>query len=104
MTNEAIKIDDDIIIEERLNTEAGALQHIVLWSEDRPMWQRDALRRLCLKDVLNEADYVALMAIAKSDETAAQPLKHMNMCHYRMPLTQAEGILYRTKKSMGERL
>lgn len=76
MTNEAIKIDDDVIIEERLDTEAGALQHIVTWSEDRPMWQRDALRRLCRKDVLDEADYVALMSIAKGDETAAQPLKH----------------------------
>lgn len=76
MTNEAIKIDDDVIIEERLDTEAGALQHIVTWSEDRPMWQRDALRRLCRKDVLDEVGYVALMSIAKGDETAAQPLKH----------------------------
>ena len=55
MTNEAIQIDYDVIIEERLDTEAGALQHIVTWSEDRPMWQRDALRRLCRKDVLDEA-------------------------------------------------
>jgi hypothetical protein len=61
---------------EGLDTEAGALQHIVSWSEERPMWQRDALRRLCRKDVLSEEDYAALIVIAKGDETAAQPLKH----------------------------
>jgi hypothetical protein len=61
---------------ERLDTEAGALQHIVLWSEERPMWQRDALRRLCRNERLSEGDYTALIAIAKGDETDAQPLKH----------------------------
>ena len=64
---------------EQLSTEAGALQHIVSWSEERPMWQRDALRRLCCKDVLSEEDYAALLVIAKGDETRAQPLKHEQM-------------------------
>lgn len=74
MAKEAAIIDSDKI--ERLDTEAGALQHIVSWSEKRPMWQRDALRRLCRKDVLDDEDYTALMAVAKGDKTAAQPLKH----------------------------
>ena len=59
----------------RLDTEAGALQNIVAWSADRPMWQRDALRRLCNKESLNEDDYEALLVIAKGDEAAAQPLE-----------------------------
>ena len=74
MRSEATIRDRDMI--ERLDTEAGALQHIVSWSEERPMWQRDALRRLCRKGVLSEEDYAALKVIAKGDETAAQPLKH----------------------------
>jgi energy-coupling factor transporter ATP-binding protein EcfA2 len=60
---------------ERLDTEAGALQNIVAWSADRPMWQRDALRRLCGKESFDEGDYEELLAIAKSDETKAIPLK-----------------------------
>ncbi len=60
---------------ERLDTEAGALQNIVTWSVDRPMWQRDALRRLCNKNSLDEDDYEALLVIAKGDESAAKPLK-----------------------------
>lgn len=59
----------------RLDTEAGALQNIVAWSTDRPMWQRDALRRLCMQDSLTEADYGELLIIAKGDESNAQPLK-----------------------------
>ena len=66
---------------ERLNTEAGALQNIVAWSMNRPMWQRDVLRRLCDKNSLDESDYEALMAIAKGKETTAKPL---NTSHHQM--------------------
>lgn len=74
MNNETIEINSNLM--EQLDTEASALQHIVSWSEKRPMWQRDALRRLCYKDTLDEKDYAALIAIAKGDETTAQPLKY----------------------------
>lgn len=60
---------------ERLDTEAGALQNIVAWSVERPMWQRDALRRLCGKETLDENDCEELLVIAKGDESNAQPLK-----------------------------
>ncbi len=72
--SEATMLDDDVTL--RLNTEAGALQHIVSWSEERPMWQRDALRRLCHKAILSENDYSELMAIAKEGDVIVQPLKH----------------------------
>lgn len=37
-------------------TPAGAMQELLAWSADLPMWQRDALRRLCQCDQLPEGD------------------------------------------------
>ncbi len=42
------------------------LTEILDWSEGRPKWQRDALRRLMLNDVLSENDILALTEICKS--------------------------------------
>ena len=56
--------------DKELHTEAGALQNILAWSEDRPRWQRDALRRLCTKISLDEDDYKELLAITKGEKIA----------------------------------
>ena len=56
------------------SSEATALASIVAWSADCPVWQRDALRRLCSKDRLDEADLAALMAICKGDASSAVPI------------------------------
>lgn len=56
-----------------ISTEAEALQDIISWAKDKPLWQQDALRRLCQKGVLNEADYVELMKICKN-QSAAVPI------------------------------
>lgn len=69
------KIEKTLETTERLDTAAGALQNIVTWSADRPMWQRDALRRLCSKESLDEGDYGELLVIAKGDESKAVPIK-----------------------------
>jgi hypothetical protein len=42
------------------------LQEILKWSEERPMWQRDALRRLVVQGSIQEKDYDDLLAICKS--------------------------------------
>jgi len=42
------------------------LQEILAWSQDRPAWQRDALRRLVLNDELSDDDIRALTEISKS--------------------------------------
>ncbi len=42
------------------------LQEILQWSQDRPMWQRDALRRLVLNGDLFEEDVLKLTEICKS--------------------------------------
>jgi energy-coupling factor transporter ATP-binding protein EcfA2 len=46
-------------------SEAAALAAIVQWSTECPVWQRDALRRLCSKDGLDKADLTALLSICK---------------------------------------
>jgi len=43
------------------------LRQILEWSQDRPSWQRDALRRLVVNGDLNEADIRELAEICKSD-------------------------------------
>lgn len=55
-------------------SEAEALADIVLWSKDCPAWQRDALRRLCSKDRLNEEDSERLLILCKGEATDAEPL------------------------------
>ena len=51
--------------------EAQALADILQWSKDRPKWQRDALRRICGKDELNETDLEELIALCRSGGNGA---------------------------------
>ena len=59
------------------------LSEILAWSEDRPDWQRDALRRLVLKDELDDADINALTEVCKSAYGLAseQELVHLGREH-----------------------
>jgi len=55
------------------------LEEILQWSQDRPAWQRDALRRLVLNGELSDGDIDALAEICKSchglaDQTDIMPL------------------------------
>jgi recombinational DNA repair ATPase RecF len=43
----------------------SVLKEILAWSQDRPPWQRDALRRLVLNDALFEDDILELVEICK---------------------------------------
>lgn len=44
----------------------SVLNEILEWSQNRPLWQRDALRRLVLNDELLEEDILELGEICKS--------------------------------------
>jgi len=44
----------------------NVLQEILEWSQGRPMWQRDALRRLILNGELSDGDTISLTEICKS--------------------------------------
>src|SRR5690606_6531555 len=48
------------------------LQEILQWSQDRPAWQRDALRRLVLNGELSDEDINALAEICKSGHGLAE--------------------------------
>jgi energy-coupling factor transporter ATP-binding protein EcfA2 len=65
------------------SSEAAALAAIVQWSAGCPSWQRDALRRLCSKDALDEADLADLLAICKGNTASAMPLA---AAHVRDPI------------------
>lgn len=49
------------------------LQEILSWSQERPAWQRDALRRLAAHGELTELDIGALTDICKSTHGLAEP-------------------------------
>ena len=59
-------------IEENPPTGAQALSEIVTWSAGCPDWQKDALRRLCSKDKLEQDDITALLAICKGKQQGEQ--------------------------------
>lgn len=48
------------------------LQEIFTWSQDRPAWQRDALRRLVLNGEVSDDDIRALTEICKSAHGLAE--------------------------------
>ena len=55
-------------------TEQQAFDAILQWSQDRPPWQRDALRRLVLQGTLTEKDIVELTAICCTAAVVSTPL------------------------------
>lgn len=64
----------------QINTEADALRDILAWSNDRPIWQRDALRRLLVQGELTADDIDELAALCKDNSLANEPLAegHIN--------------------------
>lgn len=57
-----------------VSNETEALQQILEWSQSRPNWQRDALRRLVLNENLQESDIEELTIICKDSEQPFLPL------------------------------
>lgn len=60
------------------------LQEILEWSKERPLWQRDALRRLVVSGELTDDDIAELTAICKgehglADKAEAQPLAEQHV-------------------------
>ena len=56
-------------------TEADALREIVFWSKDRPIWQRDALRRLVISGELEAIDILELTVLCKDCTQPNEPLE-----------------------------
>lgn len=66
------------------------LQDILEWSQDRPAWQREALRRLVLNDELSDEDISALAEICKSDHGLSEQGDHVPLAKEHLP-DQTEG-------------
>jgi energy-coupling factor transporter ATP-binding protein EcfA2 len=53
----------------------NVLQEIVGWSQERPKWQRDALRRLAINGELSDGDIGALSEICKGEHGLAEKIE-----------------------------
>ncbi|TLP43443.1 hypothetical protein FDK21_17995 [Cohaesibacter sp. CAU 1516] len=78
----------------QITTEAEALREILIWSQDRPSWQRDALRRLVTQGELSEADIDGLTALCKDSSEKSDPLVqgHINAQHKGAPTVALKNI------------
>lgn len=80
--------------EGQIKTEADALREILAWSSDRPIWQRDALRRLVSQGELSDGDIEELSALCKDSSLANEPLAegHVSAQHTGAPTVALRGI------------
>jgi ABC-type multidrug transport system ATPase subunit len=63
----------------------NVLQEILEWSQGRPMWQRDALRRLVLNGELSDEDVGSLTEICKSAHGLAEQQETDTLAKEHMP-------------------
>lgn len=63
----------------------NVLQEILEWSQGRPMWQRDALRRLVLNGELSDEDISSLTEICKSAHGLAEQQETDPLAKEHMP-------------------
>lgn len=54
------------------NAQKSILETILDWSVDRPLWQRDALRRIVASGSLDEANIKELVALCKAEKSGAK--------------------------------
>jgi hypothetical protein len=60
-------------------------RELLKWSRERPLWQRDALRRLVTKDKLSDDDYIELSAICLA-ETVGTPKNALPLLELHLPV------------------
>jgi energy-coupling factor transporter ATP-binding protein EcfA2 len=65
------------------------VQEILQWSQDRPAWQRDALRRLVLNVELSDEHISALAEICKSSHGLAEPRDALPLAKEHVPVQTA---------------
>jgi energy-coupling factor transporter ATP-binding protein EcfA2 len=63
----------------------NVLQAILEWSKDRPLWQRDALRRLILNGDLSEGDIAELTSICKATQGLIEQQKSLTLSSEHIP-------------------
>ena len=68
------------------------LQQILEWSQDRPLWQRDALRRLVLNGELSDDDARTLTEICKTVHGLAEPQEVVSLAKDHIPEKSNGGV------------
>lgn len=68
----------------------SVLKEVLAWSEDRPAWQRDALRRLVEKGEINADDIGALAEICKSGYGLTEPNPGDSLAAHHLPIVGTE--------------
>ena len=84
----------DVEENEAVTTEAPAFADILAWSQDRPLWQRDALRRLTETEELTDEDIDELTTLCKDSTLPAAPLSadHIRAPEAGLPPAQLRAI------------
>lgn len=59
--------------------EQKAFKDLLDWSKTQPLWQRDALRRLCTKSTLDATDLAEFLEICHGDSNKAEPLEQKHL-------------------------
>ncbi|MEH6695004.1 MAG: AAA family ATPase [Hyphomonas sp.] len=77
-------------------TEAAAFAALVKWSQERPSWQRDALRRLIQIGALTDQDVEELATICLDSSAPCQPL---DATHISMGSTSSDPITLRAVRA-----
>ena len=99
-----IAVDD----ENEGSSEAEALASILAWSQECPEWQKDALRRLCLSDKLENTDLESLLQISKGNETGtpltANHIRDPAASNVEVTLSKLHNLKHVNALQMGERL
>ena len=90
-------------------TEAKALSRILSWSRDWPKWQRDALRRLCTTDGLEDVDVDELTTLCKNKgaggaDLAEEHIPDPNATTHQITLRAIHGVEHVNALKHGERL
>lgn len=70
-----------------ITNETDALRDILEWSTNRPLWQRDAIRRIVTQGELNENDINELAELCKNPLLPSTPLSKDQLNH------QHDGLL-----------
>src|ERR1035441_7293882 len=93
---------------ESASNEAAALADIVGWSKSCPVWQQDALRRLCLQDQLDGDDIADLTFLCKDGEGAvslgAENVKDVTAASVAVTLKSLHTVKYVNALAAGENL
>jgi hypothetical protein len=77
----------------------SVLREILDWSQDRPTWQRDALRRLVLSEELSDSDITALTEICKSGHGLAEQQEAAPLATEHVPNAVSGRLPYRSSQS-----